>query len=63
MKILFIRSTYFLSDLIIGLNITCTWLWNAVFARDIQPVCAVFELETLFPLGNGARHLYSFIST
>jgi len=33
-----------------------------MFARDIQTMCAVFELETLPPPIVGARHLGSFIS-
>jgi len=32
-----------------------------VFARDLQPICAVFEMETWLALSDGARHLRSFI--
>jgi len=33
-----------------------------VFARDQQPICAVFELETQLALSDGVRHLGWFIS-
>jgi len=33
-----------------------------MFARDIQTICAVFELETCLAPLDVARHLGSFIS-
>ena len=33
-----------------------------MFPRNIQPICAVFELETRLALSDGARRLGSFIS-
>jgi len=43
MKIVFRRSTYFLSDQIIGLNITCTQFWNSdVCTRHTAYLCSIW---------------------
>jgi len=43
LKIVYWRSTYFLSDLIIRLNITCTKFWNSgVCKRHTAYLCIVW---------------------
>jgi len=49
MNIVYRRSTYFLNDLILCLNITCTKFWNSGVCTRHR-VWSVFELETWLTL-------------
>jgi len=43
MNIMYRRSTYFLSDLIIGQNISCTKFWNScVCTRHTAYLCSIW---------------------